>query len=52
MLAIIQDIIKNIEALKRIEGSEPGEVNVEIQQMMAETLRRITEKLNEVNGPE
>ncbi len=51
MLAIIQEVIKNIEALKRIEGSEPGDVNVEVQQMMAETLRRITEKLNEVSGP-
>ena len=52
MLAIIQEVIKNIDALKRIEGSEPGDVNSDIQQMMAETLRRITEKLNDVNGQE
>lgn len=56
MLDIIQEVIKNIEALKRIEGSEPGDVNVEVQHMMAETLRRITEKLSEVseydNNPE
>jgi hypothetical protein len=51
MLGIIQEVIKNIEALKRIEGTEPGDVNVEVQQMMAETLRRITEKLNEVSEP-
>ncbi len=49
MLEIIQEIVKNIEALKKIEGSEPGDVSTDIQQMMAETLRRITEKLNDVN---
>jgi len=50
MLDIIQDVIKNIEALKKIEGNESGDdVNLEIQQMMAETLRRITEKLNEAS---
>lgn len=52
MLAIIQQIIKNIGELKKIEGSEPGDVNTDVQVMMAETLRRITEKLNEVTGPE
>jgi hypothetical protein len=53
MLEIIQEVIKNIEALKRIDGSEEvGDVNVEVQQMMAETLRRITEKLNQVSEPE
>ena len=52
MLAIIQQIIKNIEELKKIEGSEPGDVNTDVQVMMAETLRRITEKLNEVTEPE
>jgi hypothetical protein len=52
MLEIIQEVIKNIEALKRVEGGEPdGGLNVEIQQMMAETLRRITEKLNQVSEP-
>lgn len=52
MLEIIQQVIKNIEALKRVEGSEPeSDLNVEIQQMMAETLRRITEKLNQVSEP-
>lgn len=51
MLAIIQQIIKNIEELKKIEGSEPGDVNTDVQVMMAETLRRITEKLNEVSEP-
>jgi hypothetical protein len=52
MLEIIQEVIKNIEALKRVEGSEQeGDLNVEIQQMMAETLRRITEKLNQVSEP-
>jgi hypothetical protein len=51
MLDMIQDVIKNIEALKKIEGSEPADVNVEIQQMMAETLRRITEKLNDLSEP-
>ncbi len=50
MLDIIQEVIGNIEALKRVEGSEPGDVNFEVQQMMAETLRRITEKLNDVNA--
>ena len=52
MLAIIQQIIKNIGELKKIEGSEPGDMNTDVQVMMAETLRRITEKLNEVNEPE
>lgn len=53
MLDIIQEVIKNIEALRRVEGSdEAGDVNVEVQQMMAETLRRITEKLNQVSEPE
>jgi len=48
MLEMIQDIVRNIEALKRIEGSEPGaEAAAEVQQLMAETLRRITDKLNE-----
>ncbi len=51
MLGIIQEVIRNIEALKRIEGSEAGDVSIEVQQMMAETLRRITEKLNDVNEP-
>lgn len=51
MLDIIQEVIKNIEALKKVEGGEPGDVNLEIQHMMAETLRRITEKLNEVSEP-
>lgn len=51
MLDIIQEVIKNIEALKRMEGSEPGDVNTDVQQMMAETLRRITEKLNDVSEP-
>ncbi len=56
MLEIIQGVIKNIEALKRIEGAdvsgdEAGDVNLEVQQMMAETLRRITEKLNQVSEP-
>jgi hypothetical protein len=51
MLDIIQKVIKNIEALKRIEGTEPGDVSIDVQQMMAETLRRITEKLNEVTEP-
>jgi len=50
MLAIIQDVVKNIEALKKIEGREDeSDVNIEVQQMMAETLRRITEKLNQVS---
>lgn len=53
MLDIIQEVIKNIEALKKVEGGdESGDVNVEVQQMMAETLRRITEKLNQVSEPE
>ncbi|HTY90034.1 MAG TPA: DUF5806 family protein [Methanocella sp.] len=53
MLEVIQEVIKNIEALKRVEGSEDtGDVSVEVQQMMAETLRRITEKLNQVSEPE
>ena len=53
MLEAIQEVIKNIEALKKVEGTgDPGDVNVEVQQMMAETLRRITEKLNQVSGPE
>jgi Family of unknown function (DUF5806) len=52
MLEIIQVVIKNIEALKKIEGNEDsGDVNLEVQQMMAETLRRITEKLNQVSEP-
>ncbi len=56
MLEIIQEVIKNIEALKRVEGADQsdegaGDVNLEVQQMMAETLRRITEKLNEVSEP-
>ena len=52
MLAIIQQIIKNIGELKKIEGSEPGDINTDVQVMMAETLRRITEKLNEVSEPD
>jgi hypothetical protein len=53
MLEIIQGVIKNIEALQRVEGNDDtGNVNVEVQQMMAETLRRITEKLNQVSEPE
>jgi hypothetical protein len=51
MLDIIQEVIKNIEALKRIEGTEQGDVSTDVQQMMAETLRRITEKLNQVSEP-
>lgn len=52
MLAIIEEVIKNIESLQHIEGMEAeGDVNMEIQQMMAETLRRITEKLKEVSEP-
>jgi hypothetical protein len=49
MLDIIQEIIKNIEAMRRAEGGEAGDVSTDVQHMMAETLRRITEKLNEAS---
>ena len=49
MLAMVQGIIRNIEELRRIEGSEPAgeETSTDVQQLMAETLRRITDKLKE-----
>ena len=47
MLAAVQTIVRNIEMLKRIEGSEPGDTNTDVQVLMAETLKRITDKLNE-----
>lgn len=47
MLKMVHEIIRNIEALQRAEGIEPGDVNADVQHMMAETLRRITNKLNE-----
>lgn len=51
MLGMIEDIIRNIESLKHAEGSEPGDVSTEVQVMMAETLRRITDRLNELREP-
>lgn len=49
MLEMVQGIVKNIEDLKRIEGSEAGEETAaDVQMLMAETLKRITDKLNEV----
>ncbi|AFC99503.1 hypothetical protein Mtc_0739 [Methanocella conradii HZ254] len=47
MLDIIQEVIGNIEALKRMEGVEPGDASLEVQRLMAETMRRITDKLGE-----
>ena len=47
MLAAVQTIVRNIEMLKRIEGSEPGDTNTDVQVLMAKTLKRITDKLNE-----
>jgi hypothetical protein len=53
MLEIVQQIAHNIESLKKLEGSEPGDVNTDVQALMAETLRRITDRLNgEVSQPE
>ncbi|MCD1294588.1 hypothetical protein CUJ83_06175 [Methanocella sp. CWC-04] len=49
MIEMVQGIIRNIEALKRTEGSEPGDVSTDVQVMMAETLKRITDKLNEAS---
>ncbi|CAJ36104.1 DUF5806 family protein [Methanocella arvoryzae] len=50
MLEMVQGIIRNIEELKRIEGSDPAadETSAEVQLLMAETLKRITDKLKEV----
>ena len=48
MLEAVQVIVRNIEMLKRIEGSEPGDTtSADVQVLMAETLKRITDKLNE-----
>ena len=47
MLEAVQAIVRNIETLKRIEGSEPGDTSADVQALMAETLKRITDKLNE-----
>jgi hypothetical protein len=48
MLEAVQTIVRNIEMLKRIEGSEPGDsTSTDVQVLMAETLKRITDKLNE-----
>lgn len=49
MLQMVQSIIRNIEELKRIEGSDPvaDETSTDVQILMAETLKRITDKLRE-----
>ena len=47
MLDIIKEVIENIEALKRMEGADGAEASLEVQRLMAETLRRITDRLGE-----
>ena len=47
MLETVQAIVRNIEMLKRIEGSDPATKSADVQVLMAETLKRITDKLNE-----
>ncbi|HMK45241.1 MAG TPA: DUF5806 family protein [Methanocella sp.] len=51
MLEMVQGIITNIEELKRIEGSEVSdsgeETSTDVQVLMAETLRRITDRLKD-----
>ena len=51
MLDMVQGIIRNIEELKRIEGSEvpDEETSTDVQVLMAETLRRITDRLKDGN---
>jgi len=51
MLDMVQGIIRNIEELKRIEGSEATneDTNTDVQVLMAETLRRITDRLKDGN---
>lgn len=53
MLEMVQGIVKNIEDLKRIEGSDPvgDETSTDVQVLMAETLRRITDQLKEGKQP-
>lgn len=53
MLESIREVVENIEALLKAEGGAGGgDANVEVQRMMAETLRRITKKLSGADEPD
>lgn len=47
MLDMIHGVVEDITSLRRAEGLDTEGVSEEVQQMMAETLRRITDKLKE-----